>query len=76
MPAFIPGLALSRLFFGRPFRVIALHGFAAALRAEISDEAVRRIAARPPIGGVDQLSDNTDLLEGVELRPALRRLYE
>ena len=63
-------------FFGRPFQVIANHGFALALLAEISDPAVKAIAARRPIGSIDQFSDSTDLREAVELRTAVRRLYE
>lgn len=68
--------AESRDFFGRPFRVIALHGFADALLARIEDERVRRIAARRPIGSVDLFSDSTDLVSHAAWRPALRRLYE
>jgi hypothetical protein len=55
---------------------MAMHGFADALLARITDPAVRRIAARPLIGGIDLFSDNTDLLENAEWRVALRRLYE
>jgi len=65
----------ARPFFGRPFQVMALHGFDGALLAEIRDPAVQRIAARPPIGGIDLFSDNTDLLENLVWRPALRNLY-
>jgi hypothetical protein len=61
-------------FYHRPFRV--LHGdFAGALRAGIEDPAVRAIANRRLIGGVDLISDNTDLLEDPGWRPGLRRLY-
>jgi len=63
-------------FYGRPFQVIALHGFADALLERISDPAVRRIAERPPIGSIDQFSDSTDLLTNPIWRPVLRRLYE
>ncbi len=49
-------------FFGRPFQVMAIHGFADALLGQISDPQVRRIAERSPIGGIDQFSDSTDLL--------------
>ena len=59
-------------FFGRPFQVIALHGFAGALLAEISDPA---IAALPLIGSVDQWSDNTDLLENNDLRSRIAGMY-
>ena len=65
-----------RDFFGRPFRVIALHGFADALLALVEDERVRRIAARRPIDGVDQFSDSTDLVSHASWRAALRKLYE
>ncbi len=65
-----------RDFFGRPFKVIELHGFAAAIRAQINDEAVKRIAARRPIGGIDQFSDSTDLISHKEWRATLRKLYE
>ena len=62
-------------FFGRPFRVMALHGFADALLGSVEDPEVLRLAKRRPIGSIDQFSDSTDLLEAAELRPALRALY-
>jgi hypothetical protein len=37
---------------------------------------VRRIAERPPIGSVDQLSDSTDLVAHAGWRATLRRFYE
>jgi hypothetical protein len=66
----------ARGFFDRPFRVIALHGFAEALAARITDERLRTLARRPLIGGIDQWSDSTDLVSHAEWRPALRRIYE
>ncbi len=65
-----------RDFFGRPFRVIELHGFADALRSQIVDERVRRIAARRPVGGIDTFSDSTDLVSHAGWRATLRKLYE
>ena len=65
-----------RNFFGRPFLVIDLHGYADATLALIKDERVRRIAARRPIGGVDLFSDSTDLLSYASWRATLRKLYE
>jgi hypothetical protein len=65
----------TRDFFGRPFQVIALHGFADALLAQIQDPALQAIAQRRPIGSVDLFSDSTDLLEDQSLRPLLRKLY-
>ena len=62
-------------FFGRPFRVMALHGFADALLGTIRDPEVAALAQRRPIGSIDQFSDSTDLLEASELRPRLRALY-
>jgi hypothetical protein len=61
-------------FWGRPFDVIHGERFAGALRSTIEDPQVRRIAERGLIGNIDQLSDNTDVLENTP-REALRRLY-
>jgi hypothetical protein len=63
-------------FHGRPFKVIQGWRFAQAVAAQISDPALRRLSAETCIGGVDQWSDNTDLLENARLRPALRGLYD
>ncbi len=63
-------------FFGRPFRVMALQGFAEALLGSVGDAEVAQIARQRPIGSIDQFSDSTDLLEAVALRPLLRALYE
>ncbi len=63
-------------FFGRPFRVMALHGFADALLQSVRDPEVVQLAKRRPIGSIDQFSDSTDMLEATELRPSLLGLYE
>jgi hypothetical protein len=60
-------------FHGRSFTVIFGDRFAEALRGRIADPEVRDLAF--PIGGVDQWSDSTDLLEAVALRPRLEALY-
>ncbi len=62
-------------FFGRPFCVMALHGFADALLRPIRDPEVAQLAKRRPIGSIDQFSDSTDFLEATKLRPSLRGLY-
>jgi hypothetical protein len=62
-------------FFGRPFRVIWGGRYADAIKARIIDPAVVRIAARRPVGGIDQFSDSTDLAEDTSRRAALRELY-
>jgi hypothetical protein len=66
------------LFHGRPFQVISGSDFSDALLAQIDDPQVKKIAAHPaqtPIGSIDQFSDNTDLLETVQYRLLLRRLF-
>ena len=63
-------------FHGRPYRVIAMQGFAEALLSEIRTELLTETTRRSPIGGIDQISDNTDLLEDHRFRPALRSLYQ
>ncbi len=54
-----------------------IHGdaFAGALRDQISDPEVKRIADKTWIGSIDQFSDSTDLHENTSLRAALRSLY-
>lgn len=59
-------------FHERPFRVIDGERFTNALRAKITDPAVRRIADRWLIGSVDQFSDSTDLHNDAR---AVRCLY-
>lgn len=63
-------------FFGRPFTVIHGDRFATALRDAITDPWVTSLAARPLIGTVDLISDNTDLLENTGRRTALRELFK
>lgn len=63
-------------FHGRPFLVIAQHGFSEALVEQIGDAQIRRIASRRPIGSVDQFSDSTDLIGTACWKPALKALYE
>ena len=62
-------------FHGRPFQVIALRGFADALVQRIEDPAVKQIAARPLIGGIDLLSDNVDFVADPVWRLHVRRIY-
>jgi hypothetical protein len=62
-------------FFGRPFQVIAFHGFAEALLKQIQDPLVKQIARRPLIGNLDLFSDNTDLVSDPFWRPLVRQFY-
>lgn len=62
-------------FFGRPFHVIAVRGFCSALIDTIDEPWLSSVLRRSPIGGIDLLSDNTDLLEEPELRGSIAKLY-
>jgi hypothetical protein len=59
-------------YYTRPYLVIHADRVAGALVDAISDPAVRRL---PAYGGIDQLSDNTDLLGPADVRAKLRVLY-
>jgi Domain of unknown function (DUF4037) len=63
-------------FHERPFKVIALYGFAEALLGKLQDPEVKRIAERPLIGNIDLFSDNVDLLSSPYWRRYIRNLYE
>jgi hypothetical protein len=65
----------AKAFWGRPFQVLAQHGFAQALLGAITDPAVQALAQLPLIGSLDQFSDNTDLTSDPFWRPRLRGLY-
>lgn len=59
---------------GRPFSVIGGRKFTDALRARIRDELVRDIPF--DIGGIDQWSDSTEVLEeGKSVRARLKAVY-
>lgn len=62
-------------FWGRPFPVIHGERFAEAIMARIGDPEIKRLAERAPVGGIDQISDNTDVLENMP-RTVARRLFE
>jgi hypothetical protein len=62
-------------FHSRPFTIIHGERFANALRAQIADPGVARIAARRLIGSIDQISDSTDIRSDAAWRPLLRTLY-
>ena len=61
-------------FFGRPFTVLAIDGFAQETLDTIDADWLTPRMRRSPIGGVDLISDNTDLLEDAAYRDDLRRL--
>ncbi|MBC8105696.1 MAG: DUF4037 domain-containing protein [Anaerolineae bacterium] len=62
----------AKQFFNRPFHVIAQHGFANAIKALIVEPTLKK----RPIGGIDLISDNTDLLCDTSFRNAVRKLYD
>jgi hypothetical protein len=62
----------SRWFYGRPFRVLGSERFVDACLARVTDAELRNL---PPIGGVDQWSDNTDVRSTSMLFRGARALY-
>jgi hypothetical protein len=57
----------------RPARVLMADRFATACLANIDDPELR---ALPPIGALDQIVDNTDVLESPRLYRCLSNLYD
>jgi len=70
-------------FYDRPYNVIHGSVFAQAIARLISDPIIRKLAQTRLIGGIDQISDNTDFKlmnlwssgRGAEERNVLRTLY-
>ncbi len=60
-------------FFNRPYHVIIAGNFAQALYKAIADQQLKTLA---PIGGIDQLSDSTDLIDDAHLACRTRALYQ
>jgi hypothetical protein len=61
-----------RLFHSRPFRVLGSSRFVDACLERVGDSSVRSL---PLIGGVDQITDSTDVLEDANVFAAVERLY-
>ena len=61
-------------FYDRPFSVPHADRFAGAILTQIKDSTVR--ALPPHLGSLDQVVDNTDVLEDIQLCQALRVLYQ
>lgn len=70
-PVIVPELSD---FHQRPFLVLQSSRFVTALLAQMTDPAVK--ALPPHLGGVDQISDNTDVLDEVERCRKLSVLYQ
>lgn len=60
-------------FHERPYQVIPAERFVDALKAGISDASLRSL---PDIGGIDQVTDNTDVLSNPRVFQALSALFE
>jgi hypothetical protein len=72
----LPGAFEPRLqpFHDRPFTVINADEIVAAVRAEIADPVLR---ARPVIGGLDQVTDSTPVIEAPDrARRAMAALFD
>lgn len=61
-------------FHDRPYRVLQSGRFVEAIRADITDEAVRQLP--PYLGSVDQFVDSTDVLDRMERMRKLKMIYE
>lgn len=70
-----PVPALAARFHDRPFEIIQPEPIIAALQEQVTDPAVHSLFRRRLIGNIDQISDNTDLLEDIQQRPVIRDLY-
>lgn len=62
-------------FKGRPYKVCGGPLFE-AIRARINDPELAQLAIHGCFGGIDQVSDNTNILDNTRWRPIFRRLYE
>ncbi len=63
-------------FFGRPFQIIGGAKFVNALLEKIKDPKITATLKRSPVGSIDILTDNSDLLEDPAFRAGLRKFYE
>lgn len=61
------------LYHERPYRVLNTDDFGSAILEAIEDEKIR---ALPPIGGVNQFVDSTDMLEKAQRCQQLKPLFE
>lgn len=62
-------------FHDRPFLVISSGVFSSAIADSVGDPVLKKLLAKPLIGGIDLVCDNTDILSNSLWRPVLRTLY-
>jgi hypothetical protein len=63
-------------FFSRPFKIIGGEKIARAIIEHIEDQKIALQAKRSPIGNIDMVSDNNDLLEDQLLAAKLKAIYK
>lgn len=63
-------------FHERPFFVISMGEFSHAIKEQISDTELQELARKPLIGGIDVVTDNTDVLSNGSWRHSLLDLYK
>ena len=61
------------LFHSRPFRVLGSARFVDACLERVTDPWLRSL---PPVGGIDQFADSTDVLSNTDVFPRVGPLYE
>ncbi|MDR3612134.1 MAG: DUF4037 domain-containing protein [Candidatus Obscuribacterales bacterium] len=62
-------------FHGRPFWTISMGAFSQAIAAKITEPEMKKLAQKRLIGGIDQISDNTDILEDANRRLLFKDFY-
>jgi hypothetical protein len=62
-------------FHERPFWTISMGAFSRALVEKIEDSGIKKLVEKRLIGGIDQISDNTDILEDTSRRTLFKDFY-
>jgi hypothetical protein len=62
-------------FHERPFWTISMGVFSQAISIKIDDAGIKKLADKRLIGGIDHISDNTDILEDASRRPLFKDFY-
>jgi len=62
-------------FHGRPFWTISMGVFSRAISEKIEDVEIKKLTEKRLIGGIDQISDNTDILEDASRRLLFKDFY-
>jgi len=62
-------------FHGRPFWTISMGVFSRAISEKIEDVGIKKLTEKRLIGGIDHISDNTDILEDASRRRLFKDFY-